>query len=243
MACGFFVQSKTIPVYVRWLKWTAYVFYAFGALCANEFSGQFYDCPLEGGESNPACAQYTGAYIISSLGFPQNWVVRPIIILFAFVVMFYTLAGIGLKYKRVEMGIAQARNTDTDLSAGKEKMTARSAEEMRTVDIKLDKLALDLDKRSIFGRKLPTKTILQPVTANFQPKLLNIIMGPSGSGKTSLLNAMALRLHNSMGTRYKSSGEMTFNGARPSDSVIRSVCSYVCQDDDALLPSLTVRET
>ena len=57
MACGFFIQSNTIPVYVRWLKWTAYVFYAFGALCANEFTGQFYDCPLEGGESNPACAQ------------------------------------------------------------------------------------------------------------------------------------------------------------------------------------------
>lgn len=36
---------------------------------------------------------------------------------------------------------------------------------------------------------------------------------------------------------------MTFNGAIPSSSVVRSVCSYVCQDDDALLPSLTVRET
>lgn len=243
MACGFFIQSNTIPVYVRWLKWTAYVFYAFGALCANEFTGQFYDCPLEGGESNPACGQYTGAYILSSLGFPRDWVVRPIIILVAFVVMFYTLASLGLKYKRVEMSIAKARNTDTDLSAGKEKMKARSVEEVRTVDIGLDKFALDLDKRSILGRKLPTKTILHPVSATFQSGLLNVIMGPSGSGKTSLLNAMALRLHNSASTRYRSFGEMTFNGAVPSDSVIRSVCSYVCQDDDALLPSLTVRET
>jgi ABC-type multidrug transport system ATPase subunit len=25
MACGYFIQSNTIPVYVRWLKWTAYV--------------------------------------------------------------------------------------------------------------------------------------------------------------------------------------------------------------------------
>src|SRR6202042_306286 len=40
-ACGFFIQSNTIPVYVRWLKWTAYCFYAFSALCANEFTGQF----------------------------------------------------------------------------------------------------------------------------------------------------------------------------------------------------------
>jgi hypothetical protein len=93
LACGYFIQSNTIPVYVRWLKWTAYVFYAFGALCSNEFEGHFYDCPLPGGESNPACAQYTGAYIIDSLGLPHNWVVRPIVILFSFSVMFSVLAG------------------------------------------------------------------------------------------------------------------------------------------------------
>jgi ABC-type multidrug transport system ATPase subunit len=243
MACGFFIQANTIPVYVRWLKWTAYVFYAFGALAANEFVGQFYACPLPGGRSNPACAQYTGEYVMNSLGFPNDWVVRPIIVLVAFIVMFYSLAGLGLRYIRVEMSIARARNTDTDLSAGKEKMTLRSAEEVRPVDIMLDKFALDLDKRSALGKKLPTKTILHPLTAHFQPGLLNVIMGPSGSGKTSLLNSMALRLHNSIGTQYKQSGDMRFNGAVPSDSVMRSVCSYVCQDDDALLPSLTVRET
>jgi ABC-type multidrug transport system ATPase subunit len=243
MACGFFIQSNTIPVYVRWLKWTAYVYYAFGALCANEFVGQFYACPLEGGESNPACAQYTGSYIMASLGFPNDWVVRPIVVLLAFVIMFYTLAGVGLKYIKIEVGIAKARSQDEDLSAGKEKMTARLAEEVRTVDIGLDKFGLDLDKRTFLGRSLPTKTILQPITATFQAGSLNVIMGPSGSGKTSLLNAMALRLRNSPGTRYRPYGDMTFNGSVPSDSVIRSVCSYVCQDDDALLPSLTVRET
>jgi ABC-type multidrug transport system ATPase subunit len=243
MACGYFIQSQTIPVYVRWLKWTAYVFYAFGALCANEFAGQFYDCPLLGGESNPACAQYTGDYIMDSLGLPQDWIVRPIIVLLAFSIMFYVLAGVGFRFKPVSMSIAQARYSDTDFSAGKEKMTVRSATEVRTVDIALNRFALDLEKRTILGKKLPTKTILHPVTATFQAGLLNAIMGPSGSGKTSLLNAMALRLHSTLGTKYRSFGDMTFNGAVPSDSVIRSVCSYVCQDDDALLPSLTVRET
>ncbi|KAH8819749.1 ABC transporter-like protein [Xylogone sp. PMI_703] len=243
MACGFFIQSNTIPVYVRWLKWTAYVFYAFGALCSNEFKNQFYDCPTGGGESDPACIQYTGTYVLSSLGFPGNWLWRPIIILVAFVFMFYTLAGVGLKYIKVDMGISQARNSDTDLSAGKEKMTTRSIAEVRTVDIGLDRFALDLEKRNALGKKLPTKTILQPVSTTFQAGVLNVIMGPSGSGKTSLLNAMALRLRNTPGTRYRPSGDMTFNGSVPSMSVIRSVCSYVCQDDDALLPSLTVRET
>jgi ABC-type multidrug transport system ATPase subunit len=180
---------------------------------------------------------------MNSLGFPDNWMARPIIALVGFVVMFYTIAGFTLKFWKVDMKIAKARNSDADFSAGKEKMTARSAAEVRTVDITLDKFALDLDKRNIWGKKFPRKTILHPVNANFQPGELNVIMGPSGSGKTSLLNAMALRLQNSVGTTYLPSGKLTFNGAVPSDSVIRSVCSYVCQDDDALLPSLTVRET
>lgn len=54
---------------------------------------------------------------------------------------------------------------------------------------------------------------------------------------------MARRLDSSLATRYSSSGKMLFNGATPSDKVVRSLCSYVTQDDDALHPSLTVRET
>ncbi|RYP60653.1 hypothetical protein DL769_008029 [Monosporascus sp. CRB-8-3] len=243
MACGYFVQSNTIPVYVRWLKYITYTYYAFGALCGNEFEGSFYDCPLPGGESNPACRQYTGEYIMDNLGFPRNWVARPIIIMFAFVVLFFALSWVGLAFLKVEMTIARARNSEGDLSAGKEKMTARSIQEVRAIDVGLDKFALGVDKRSALGKKLPTKTILNPVSATFQAGKLNIIMGPSGSGKTSLLNSMALRLKNSFGTRYRPSGSLKFNDAVPSESVIRSVVSYVCQDDDALLPSLTVRET
>ncbi|KAH9904295.1 ABC transporter [Xylariomycetidae sp. FL2044] len=243
MACGYFIQSNTIPVYVRWIKYITYTYYAFGALCGNEFQGSFYDCPLEGGESNPACAQYTGGYIMDSLGFPHDWIARPIIVMLAFVVLFILTTWIGLAFLQVEMTIARARASDTDLSAGKEKMTARSVHEVRAIDVGLDNFSLGLDKRAPSGKKLPTKVILNPVSARFQAGTLNIIMGPSGSGKTSLLNAMAQRLHSTIGTRYRPSGNLTFNDAVPSDSVIRSVVSYVCQDDDALLPSLTVRET
>ncbi|KAI1505179.1 ABC transporter [Biscogniauxia marginata] len=243
MACGYFIQSNTIPIYVRWTKYITYTYYAFGALCGNEFEGSFYDCPLEGGESNPACTQYTGQYIMDSLGFPRNWVTRPIIAMLGFVALFLLTSWIGLAFLKVEMTIARARAADTDLSAGKEKMTARSIHEVRAIDVGLDKFSLNLEKRSLSGKKLPTKTILNPVTATFQAGVLNIIMGPSGSGKTSLLNAMAQRLHSTLGTKYRPSGKIMFNDAAPSESVIRSVVSYVCQDDDALLPSLTVRET
>ena len=218
-------------------------FYAFSAYAGNEFEGNYYDCPLEGGWSNPACKQYTGDYIMRNLGFPTNWVARPIIILASFVVFFMVLSVIGLHFFKVEMTIARARAADTDLSAGKEKMTARSISEVRAIDVGLDQFALGLDRRTVSGKKLPRQTILHAINTTFQSGKLNVIMGPSGSGKTSLLNAMALRLRNSVGTKYRRSGHLRFNQAIPSDSVIRSVCSYVCQDDDALLPSLTVRET
>lgn len=180
---------------------------------------------------------------MASLGFPKAWIAKPILVCLAFVIFFVVLSVIGLHILKVEMTIARARVSDTDLSAGKEKMTARSVADVRAIDLELNQFSLALDKRTQLGKKLPTKTILNPVNATFSAGVLNVIMGPSGSGKTSLLNSMALRLRNSVGTKYRPAGKLTFNGAVPSDSVIRSVCSYVCQDDDALLPSLTVRET
>ena len=39
------------------------------------------------------------------------------------------------------------------------------------------------------------------------------------------------------------SGTMLFNGVQPTDKEVQSLCSYVTQDDSALLPYLTVRET
>ncbi|ETS73519.1 hypothetical protein PFICI_14465 [Pestalotiopsis fici W106-1] len=243
MACGYFIQSNTIPVYVRWLKYATYTYYAFGGLCGNEFENNFYNCPLEGGADNPGCASYTGAYIMDNLGFPKNWIARPILAMVGFVGLFLITSWVGLAYLRVEMTIARARNSDKDLSLGKEKMNAVPTQEVRAIDVGLSDFGLVVDKRSFLGKKQSTKTILNPVNAIFQAGSLNIVMGPSGSGKTSLLNSMALRLNGSFGTRYLASGKLTFNGAVPSDSVIRSVVSYVSQDDDALLPSLTVRET
>ncbi|KAF1835024.1 hypothetical protein BDW02DRAFT_496945 [Decorospora gaudefroyi] len=241
MACGYFIQSNTIPVYVRWTKWTAYVFYAFGALCANEFTGSFYDCPFEGGRSNPACKEYDGDFVMDSLGFPDNWIWRPILALVGFAIAFYIGAGVLLKFWNAEIAMARARPSNKDASAGKEKMGERAPEGVRTIDIRLEGYGLDVEKRSL--RQRWTKHILNPLTADFQPGSLNVIMGPSGSGKTSLLNSMAMRLKDDTSTRYKHFGTMSMNGSVPSQDVVHSICSFVTQDDDALLASLTVRET
>ncbi|KAF2115591.1 ABC transporter-like protein [Lophiotrema nucula] len=241
MACGYFIQSNTIPIYVRWTKWTAYVFYAFGALSANEFTGQFYSCPVEGGPANPACKEYTGQYILNSLGFPSDWIWRPMLALLSFAIAFYVGAAVLLMYWKSDIAMARARPSNADNSAGKENMVARSADEVRTIAIRLEGYGLDIEKRALKSKV--TKAILKPLTAEFEPGKLNVIMGPSGSGKTSLLNSMAGRLRDDVTTRYKKSGAMTFNGLQPSEDVVHAICSFVTQDDDALLASLTVRET
>ncbi|KAI4249860.1 MAG: hypothetical protein LQ352_005525, partial [Teloschistes flavicans] len=249
LGCGYFVQSNQIPVWMRWLKWTAYVFYGFGAMAANEFvghtsnpAGRVYDCPDVGGSNTPACEEYTGTYQMRSLGFPNNWITRPILVLLGFAIAFYVGAAFILRYKRVGIQISRAQQTGTDSSLGKEAMIAALEDHKRTVKITLHDYSLDVGKRIRWLTKFETKSILKPINTVFEPGVLNVIMGPSGSGKTSLLNVMADRLQDSISTTYKRSGIMMFNNAIPSADVVRSICSYVCQDDDALLPCLTVRE-
>lgn len=178
---------------------------------------------------------------MDSLGFPDDWVWRPILALTGYVFAFYVGAAVLLKYWNAEIIMARARPSNMDASAGKEKMAEQRPDEVRTINIRLEGFGLDLEKRHL--RSQTTKSILSPLTAEFQPGSLNVIMGPSGSGKTSLLNSMAGRLKDDFSTRYKMLGTMTFNGLAPSEDVVHSICSFVTQDDDALLASLTVRET
>ncbi|KAL3712033.1 hypothetical protein TMatcc_000728 [Talaromyces marneffei ATCC 18224] len=65
------------------------------------------------------------------------------------------------------------------------------------------------------------------------------IMGPSGSGKTTLLNAVAHRVAAAGAT---TTGDLLANGQVANLQKIRDLSSYV-EQDDALIGSLTVRET
>ena len=64
-------------------------------------------------------------------------------------------------------------------------------------------------------------------------------MGPSGCGKTTLLNVLA---HRDAATGAKVDGNTLINGTTASINTFREVSSYV-EQDDALIGSLTVRET
>ena len=119
----------------------------------------------------------------------------------------------------------------------------KSRDDVKKVDVELVDLALEIYEPSLGRGKGRTLNILKSISARFQAGELNVILGPSGSGKSSLLNTMARRLRSSLLTRYRTSGSMLFNGVQPTDKEVRSLCSYVTQDDGALLPYLTVRET
>lgn len=54
---------------------------------------------------------------------------------------------------------------------------------------------------------------------------------------------MTQRLRDGLGSTYQMEGDLLLAGAIASPSVIRSVFSYVQQDDENLIPTLTVRET
>ena len=120
---------------------------------------------------------------------------------------------------------------------------SRDGDGVRKVDVELVDLSLDIHRSSIRRGKGRTLSVLKDVSTKFQAGELNVILGPSGSGKSSLLNTMARRLRSSLFTKYRMSGTMLFNGVQPTDKEVQSLCSYVTQDDSALLPYLTVRET
>ncbi|KZZ87295.1 ABC-2 type transporter [Moelleriella libera RCEF 2490] len=64
------------------------------------------------------------------------------------------------------------------------------------------------------------------------------LMGPSGCGKTTLLNVLARRRTNASRVQAR----MLVNGTELSDSAFRQMTCFV-EQDDALIGSLTVRET
>lgn len=54
---------------------------------------------------------------------------------------------------------------------------------------------------------------------------------------------MTQRLRGDFGTQYVLGGELLLAGSVVSPAVVNSVFSFVQQDDDFLIPTLTVRET
>lgn len=82
------------------------------------------------------------------------------------------------------------------------------------------------------------RTIVNNCSGLVSPGKLLAIMGSSGSGKTSLLDAICCRAAPGL----MAEGSIYFNSQRATPLLVRDNVAYV-QQDDRLLPNLTVRET
>ncbi|CAR26262.1 ZYRO0B05588p [Zygosaccharomyces rouxii] len=261
LACGFFVNAKSMPVYVRWTKYIAFTWYGFGALVSNTYTDKL--CHSSNKD------QCEGNALIHSLGFWPHWRSLPFSILFCFALGNFGAALIMFYIKKVDIALQNevkpSKTEDNDgLEGDRESSLDDTLQEIGvekvedlesklsdfvpiTVTLKninLEVMASQLSKSPRHGwLQKKTKQILQDVNAVFKPGMINAIMGPSGSGKSSLLNLISGRSNSSLLVKFHSTGSILLNTNSISKEMFKSVCSYVSQDDDHLLASLTVRET
>lgn len=99
--------------------------------------------------------------------------------------------------------------------------------------------SVDIEKASP-GPDQPktTRRILNNLSGSVQRGEFVGILGASGAGKTSLINALSARMDKT-GTL---TGQITFDGSKRKGETWKRIVGYV-QQDDALLPRSTVRET
>jgi ABC-type multidrug transport system ATPase subunit/ABC-type multidrug transport system permease subunit len=244
VAAGYFIPSTQMPVYIGWLRWITHTFYTFGALAANEFIGaespsgvgQFYDCPYSNNPSDPSCKQYTGAYIMESLGLPRDWIWKPVVILCVIAFICYLWAALILHYNPLKPVTRHVGERIERIDPPEIRFSP--APSPQAIAITLQKYGLkeksQLSKRS---------SLLGPISTEFRPGRLTAVMGASGSGKTTLLSALSGRLATSTKARYQSIGSIMYNNTSLPEDKVRFVASFVNQDDVHLMPSLTVRET
>lgn len=243
-ACGYFVNARTMPVYVRWTKYLAYFWYAFGAILANQFTDWEGACPFSDEE---LCVEFTGNHQLAVLGFPQNWIGEPIGILVAWFIGFQVMAFVFLYFRTFDIKFAKIRkNTIGGEDSNGDEVTLRPELSGSKSAISNDKV---YEEESIVGLNIGIEniclakkdfTILNNVSASFQASSLNVIMGPSGSGKTTLLNYLSDRVSK---WSLKTTGNITLNDTLITPQQLKKVSRYVTQHDDSLQATLSVRET
>ncbi|KAL4901105.1 hypothetical protein BDW74DRAFT_182201 [Aspergillus multicolor] len=258
-ACGYYLQMQQVPVYVRWIRWVTPTFYTFSVLCTLEFlgpdgsrPGYLYDCPYSGNATDPRCVEYTGAFIMDSLGLPRGGIWKPLVILVSIAVLFHGTAAAIFHFKVVSVSGSKS------LSLGDPKPLDGSTEQLDVsipgagfaeVRSSVEVHGLELSRRTVkwgiqrhWSRSVITR-IVGPISAFFCAGGLNVIMGASGSGKTTFLTALTGRLITSSQSLRDSCGWVTVNGHLVDSADLRGLVSYVPQEDSHLLPTLTVRET
>ncbi|GEQ72103.1 hypothetical protein JCM33374_g5789 [Metschnikowia sp. JCM 33374] len=251
--CGYFVNSKTMPVYVRWIKYLAFFWYAFGGLTSNQYTDWEGKCPFPAGSKQ--CHEYTGNYQLRVLGFPRHWAIPAVGYLLAWMAAFNLMAMLAFYFKSYDIEMASKKKNriggDSDAQEVDQQYSLltssvsneKEVEYFEGPSIKAKNVTLSVkvkNSQKLFSPKT-SRVLLDNVTASFQANSVNVIMGPSGGGKTTFLNFLASRLGNSS---FSSSGEIILNNHQEvSPSKLAKLSAYVTQVDNLLIPQLTVRET
>lgn len=244
-ACGYFVNAATMPVYVRWTKYIAFFWYAFGALTSNQYTDWMGDCP-----AGLPCTEYSGNHQLEVLGFPQNWIGEPIGILVAWIVAFVLISFVGLRFRNYDVEVAKTRSNkigeeEEDQGLKDEGIVSPLSEDYlsssTSYGFTLQNLFLSVKIKDSFT-KSSDRVLLDSVNCSFQPNDVNVIMGPSGSGKTTLLSYLASRLPKT--SKFTPAGTIELNGVQAiSPNELARISAFVTQHDHSLIPRLTVRET
>ncbi|CCD23322.1 uncharacterized protein NDAI_0B02870 [Naumovozyma dairenensis CBS 421] len=261
MSCGFFVNAKVMPVYVRWTKYIGFTWYGFGALLSSTFTDT--SCPTDD------LASCYGNQLLDSYGFPRNWITVPAIVIFCWCIGYYFVAFVILYLHKVDITL------QSEVKSKKKKLDEKENKEIMidpfaSISKENSEKEIDIESRSTSNSEITitlqdidlqvrykrffknirgglsheeVKEILQSVNAVFKPGMINAIMGPSGSGKSTLLNLISGRIKQSVFSKFNTSGKIMFNDVQISEDMFKGVCSYVSQDDNHLLAKLTVRET
>lgn len=266
MGCGFFVNAKKMPVYVRWTKYIAFSWYGFGALLSNTFT----DNLCSSISDKTSCL---GNQLLDTFGFDKNWKTVPIIVIFCFSVGYFIASLVVLYFNRIDITLQDeikskkkkekrkehfsgdvckhidAYLTHTSISSDKD-IESNSGRNYQ-IEITLENIHLSVHYLRFAGFSnlkegiicSTQRKILNSINVVFKPGMINAIMGPSGSGKSTLLNLISGRVKSSLFTKFTNKGTIYFNGYKITEVMFKNICSYVSQDDDHLLAKLTVKET
>nr|QFR37221.1 ABC transporter [Cyberlindnera americana] len=241
-ACGYFISAKTMPVYVRWTKYIASFWYNFGSLVSNQFTDYMGDCVGTADE----CYEYSGDAVFDNLGYSRNWFTVPLCVSICWFIGFYTASALLFWWKERSgsVKIVKERRSKVYIQQMEhEKPIVDDTQDCdTTVRLSLKNISLNLKPKllnKLLHKKFNDKAILNKVSASFSPGV-NAIMGPSGSGKTTLLNFLTGRTRTSL---MSISGGLYLNDERVPLTCLSKITSYVVQDDNVLIPTLTVLET
>lgn len=247
--CGYFVNAATMPVYVRWVKYTAFFWYAFGALTANQYTNWMGKCPHPAGSS--ACTEYSGNYQLKILGFPQHWTWAPIGYLALWALGINVFIGLVLRFRNYNTSMAKKKrnkiggedneeeNFYSVLTLSSSSETFEAAETNLSLSLKNISLSVKQRESPSWFSGRTNRQLLNSIDADFRASKINVIMGPSGAGKSTCLNFLANRL---LGT-FNLEGKLYLNADRESLPLeLQDISGYVAQTDNLLLPHLTIRE-